>query len=360
MKKNNLKKLLTIGLMAVFATGCLAGCGTKPVSSENISTVSAAATPLDTEENTTVLTGEGLNEATTIVLGYQAGMGLFELNSKTHFVEDFFANEGIEVKWELFTYGPPMMEALASGDIDIATGLGAAPALTSYANGSDVEFIYQQISDFSSVGVLVREDSGITSLEDLKGRKVATAVGSAAHISFLQGLELHGLSEADIEVVNLAAADQLAPLVAGEIDAVATWEPFTSQIANAEGLTDIWRISDDNVISPALIAANATFAHENPEIVAKYIKVFRQYEKTVLEDSKPVIDALVEATGNPESTYVSFTRVETYEPFNEEQIASLEYNINYLYENDLIENNFDVHVPINNSYYEEALKLENN
>ena len=358
--KNKFRKILTIGSAIILAAGSLAGCGTRSVTGNDISTVSAAATSADADENNTVLTGEGLNETTTIVLGYQAGMGLYELNSKTHFVEDFFANEGIEVKWELFTYGPPMMEALASGDIDIATGLGAAPALTSYANGSDVEFIYQQIGDFSSVGLLVREDSGITSLEDLKGKKVATAVGSAAHISFLQGLELHGLTEADIEVVNLAAADQLTPLLAGEIDAVATWEPFTSQIANTEGLTDIWRISDDNVISPALIAANATFAHENPEIVAKYIQIFRQYEKDALEDSQPVIGALVEATGNPESTYVSYTRLETYEPFNEEQIAALEYNINYLYENDLIENNFDVHVPINTSYYEEALRLENN
>ena len=358
--KNKFRKILTVGSAIILAAGSLAGCGTRSVTGNDISTVSAAATSTDADENNTVLTGEGLNETTTIVLGYQAGMGLYELNSKTHFVEDFFANEGIEVKWELFTYGPPMMAALASGDIDIATGLGAAPALTSYANGSDVEFIYQQITDFSNTGVLVREDSGIDSLEDLKGRKVATAVGSAAHISFLQGLEAHGLSEADIEIVNLAAADSLTPLVGGEIDAVATWEPFTSLIENTEGIKAVWRINADNVISPNIIAANASFARSNPEIVAKYIQVFRQYEDGVLEDSHPVIEALVEATGNSESTYVTYTRLERYEPFNAEQIDALEYNINYLYENDLIENDFDVNVPINTSYYEEALRLEEN
>ena len=96
--KNKFRKILTIGSAIILAAGSLAGCGARSATGNDISTVSAAATPEARDENNTVLTGEGLNEATTIVLGYQAGMGLYELDSKTHFVEDFFANEGIEVK----------------------------------------------------------------------------------------------------------------------------------------------------------------------------------------------------------------------------------------------------------------------
>lgn len=347
------RKVLAVLLTGVITTGLLAGCGSTGQSAEE-----KVKADVSVSADEIAFTGAGLNESKKIILGYQAGFGLYELDSKTHFIEDFFTAEGIEVEWELFTYGPPMMEALAAGDINIATGLGAAPAITSFANGSEIEFIYQQAADFSSVGLLVREDSGINSLEDLKGKKVASAVGSAAFISFLQGLEFHDLSEADIEVVNLAAADSLTPLVSGEVDAVATWEPFTSQFANQDDIKDLWRINDDNVISPNVIAANTNFAHENPEIVAKYLQIFRQFEKDTLDNPQPAIDALVEATGNPEDTYVSFTRWETYEPFNEEQIDSLIYNIDYLYNNDLIENNFDVNDAINKAYYLEALKLE--
>ncbi len=89
--------------------------------------------------------------------------------------------------------------------------------------------------------IVVPKDSPITSVADLKGKKVAVAEGSSANYNLLAQLAKAGLSYKDIDVKALQPADALAAFTNKHVDAWAIWDPYTSQAeleANARILVD--------------------------------------------------------------------------------------------------------------------------
>lgn len=133
-----------------------------------------------------------------------------------------------KIQWKTFTSGPPLLEALNAGAIDIG-GVGNTPPLFAAAAGSKMKVVYGASMGAEGDAIVVPKDSDIRSVADLKGKKVAVAEGSSANYNLLAQLSKAGLSYHDVSVQDLQPADALAAFTAGHVDAWAVWDPYTSQ-----------------------------------------------------------------------------------------------------------------------------------
>ena len=112
------------------------------------------------------------------------------------------------VQWKSFTSGPPLLEALNAGAIDLG-GVGNTPPLFAAAAKSKLEVVSGATMGAKGDTIVVPKGSDVTSVADLKGKKVAVAEGSSANYDLLAQLDRAGLPYGDVEVQNLQPADAL-------------------------------------------------------------------------------------------------------------------------------------------------------
>ncbi|KQT94545.1 hypothetical protein ASG49_06720 [Marmoricola sp. Leaf446] len=159
----------------------------------------------------------------TLVVGDQKG-GSEALLSAAGDLEDL----PYDVEWKPFTSGPPLLEAVGSGAVDVG-GVGNTPPLFAIDQGKKLKVVSAYSQGATGDAIIVPEDSTLEDVADLKGKKVAVAKGSSANYNLLAQLDDAGLSWKDIEPVYLQPSEGLAAFKGGSVDAWAIWDPFTSQ-----------------------------------------------------------------------------------------------------------------------------------
>jgi sulfonate transport system substrate-binding protein len=132
---------------------------------------------------------------------------------------------GSKIQWTEFPAGPQLLEALALGSVDLGA-TGDAPPVFAQAAGKDVVYVGAEPPKPDSSALLVKPDSALKTLADLKGRRVALQKGSSAHFLTVQAVRKAGLSWADIQPVYLPPADARAAFERGSVDAWAVWDPY--------------------------------------------------------------------------------------------------------------------------------------
>lgn len=132
---------------------------------------------------------------------------------------------GVSVEWSEFSTGAAMLEAVNAGSIDFGQAGDSGP-IFAQAGGKEFVYVGYEPSPGQINAILVPRGSPITSLADLKGKKIAFSTGSSAHYLVLAAPERAGLAYRDIHPVILAPADALAAFQGGSIDAWSIWDPF--------------------------------------------------------------------------------------------------------------------------------------
>jgi sulfonate transport system substrate-binding protein len=191
---------------------------------------------------------------------------------KLGWLEEDLATDGIEVEWVHSAGSNKANEFLRSDAIDFGSTSGAS-ALLAKANGAEIQTVYV-FSKPEWATLVVPKDSPITSVEQLKGKKVAATKGTDPYFFLLRSLNLVGLSGADVEVVNLQHADGKAALERGDVDAWAGLDPFTAQTELDTGATLLYRNIDFN--SYGFLNARQAFIEKYPAYVTR---VLTQYER---------------------------------------------------------------------------------
>jgi sulfonate transport system substrate-binding protein len=132
------------------------------------------------------------------------------------------------IDFSTFTSGPPQIEALNAGRIDFAV-TGNTPPVFGAAANSKTRVV--SVWDGAQAGeqILVRTDSSIATVRDLRGKTIQVAKGSAAHANVLEHLADAGLKPKDVKLVFLQPADALSAFANGQGDAWVIWDPYTAQ-----------------------------------------------------------------------------------------------------------------------------------
>jgi sulfonate transport system substrate-binding protein len=199
-----------------------------------------------------------------IRIGYQKIGALLALKGQGT-LEKRLAAQGVTVKWVEFQSGPPLIEALNAGSIDFGY-TGDTPPLFAQAAGVDFVYVAAFPSPGHSSAIVVRDASGITSLADLRGKKIAVTKGSSAQNVLVHVLAKAGVAYGDVQPVYLQPADAGAALRNGSVDAWSIWDPF---FALAEAFPGVHVLTTAYGIAPSnnFFLASRSFATANPAIV---------------------------------------------------------------------------------------------
>lgn len=224
--------------------------------------------------------------------------GTVALLKGTGLLEKSLEDKSVTVSWSEFSSGPPLLEALAAGALDFGT-TGDVPPLFAHASGGDLEFVGAYEGSALGSAILVHKDSGIATLADLKGKKLAFKRGSSAHNIALQLLRTVGLTLEEVEAVDLTPPDAGPAFANGSIDAWSIWDPYT---AITEALPDTVTLASADGVVPSygFFSANTGFAQDNPDLVKGIIKKLQKAGKAAQNDLDGTVKAFAEATGLPE------------------------------------------------------------
>jgi sulfonate transport system substrate-binding protein len=192
-----------------------------------------------------------------------------------HWLQDDLASSGIKVEWVQSLGSNKALEFLRGKSIDFGSTAGAA-AFIGRANGNRIKAIYVYSAP-EWTALVTGPKSGITRIEDLRGKRVAVARGTDPHIFLLRSLASAGLSESDIQVVPLQHPDGKVALERGQVDAWAGLDPYMAQLEIEKGFKLFFRRPDWN--SFGLLNVREAFAAEHPDITEC---VLRAYEKARL------------------------------------------------------------------------------
>jgi sulfonate transport system substrate-binding protein len=158
-----------------------------------------------------------------IRIGYQK-TGVLVITRRQAILEKKFAPRGIGIKWIEFTSGPPLLEAMSTGSVDLGSVGDTPPIFAQAANANIVYVAGSRITN--GQGILVPANSGIQTIGDLKGKRVGFTKGSSAHNVVIATLEKAGLTYADITPVYLTPPDAVPAFANGSIEAWAIWDPY--------------------------------------------------------------------------------------------------------------------------------------
>lgn len=219
-----------------------------------------------------------------------------------------FEKYGLQVELVDFVEDKEVNAAFASGDMD-AANLATHTALKLYASGLNLKLILIEDASYQADAVIA--PSTITSIADLKGKKVAYEEGTTSDLLINYALAQNGLSLADIEPVFMPASDAGATLIAGQVDVAVTYEPYiAAALAENPDLKVLYSaaerpglISDVLVINPKL----------DSKIATALLKVWDEalaFYKSNPEEAKAIIAKAVGST--PEELQTAFDGVQFY------------------------------------------------
>ena len=199
-----------------------AGCSSSSSSSTGASDASTSSPSASSSANLS---------SVTLNVGDQKGTGAEAVLTAAGLLQTL----PFHVDWSDFTSGPPMLEAMASGSVDIG-GVGDAPPVFAASGGEAIEIVgARKTTDGDQDAVVVPKNSPITSIQQLKGKKIAYGSGSSANYNLLTVLTKAGLTTKDITLVNLQPALALAAFTSGSVAAWDIWPPYVQQVVAQDG-----------------------------------------------------------------------------------------------------------------------------
>ena len=209
-----------------------------------------------------------------------------------------YSDLGLQVDEQFFDNGPTINEAIAAGDIDVAT-IGAMPSITgNIANGTRVVAVLTD--DEESVQIYARNDSDIVkagkghinghgniygSADEWRGKKVVCAKGTSSHYTLLAALATMNLTESDIELINMEGASGASAFASGTGDIFVGFDPQWSVFyENPDEYTCIATCADTGKKLIDVVIATDDFCENHAEELTDLLRGVLQVEKTYEND----------------------------------------------------------------------------
>ncbi|MFJ6694942.1 ABC transporter substrate-binding protein [Streptomyces sp. NPDC091272] len=303
MIRKALPAALATALTAVLATGC--GGGAEAGDSRTV----------------TVTVGYQSKTINTVTAGTL-------LRSLGYFEEELAkrgARDGVtyKVRWQDYATGAPITAQMTAGKIDIGS-MGDFPLLINAARGEQLDRPTRLVSvtGYNLRGglntVMAGPGSSLRTLEDLRGKRVSTSVGSAADGTLVRALQRAGLDpEKDIRKLNQQPAVGASALQSGSADALSQFVAWPGLLAFQGKGKALYDGAGLNLPTFHGVAARNAFAEERPALVEDFLRA--QVRATTYLRGKPVVaaESVARATGLPAEVvylYNGANGVATFDP----------------------------------------------
>lgn len=230
-----------------------------------------------------------------IRVGYQK-TGVLVIARQQAALEKRFAGRQIGIKWIEFTSGPPLLEAMSTGSVDLGAVGDTPPIFAQAANANIVYVAGSRITN--GQGILVPANSNIRTIADLKGKRVGFTKGTSAHNVVIATLEKAGLTYDDITPVDLTPPDAGPAFANGSIEAWAIWDPYFAigeKRQNGRILINAHEVAKTN----SFYLANRDFANAHVRETRDVIDGLAEAARWAEANRAEVASALAAVTGVP-------------------------------------------------------------
>jgi sulfonate transport system substrate-binding protein len=209
---------------------------------------------------------DALAQEKKVRIGYQKSSTLITVLKTKGTLEKSLADLGYAVSWSEFPSGLPLLEALNVGAIDLSADVADTVPVFAQAAGANLTYVAQEAPSPSAQAIIVPANSPITTLADLKGKKIAVTKAAGSHYLLIAALAKAGLKFSDIEPAYLTPADGRAAFEKGAIDAWVTWDPF---VAAVQKHADVRLLADGTGLASyqRYYLASKPFAAAEPKVL---------------------------------------------------------------------------------------------
>jgi NitT/TauT family transport system substrate-binding protein len=210
-----------------------------------------------------------------------------------------FEEEGLDIRYQRFTSGPPEIAAMVAGRADIGF-IGSGAAWLAFRG--DVNIIALDNLALTDE-VIAKKSSGIATVEDLRGKTIATQLGTAGENILNLVLKKAGLTPADVTIINMDNNNLASAIIStgGQgVDAIAGWQPGTTAVLEALGEDGILLASNADFPQdafPSTWVANKDFVKNNPEAVQKFVNALTRAQAYRAENMQEACEWASEKAG---------------------------------------------------------------
>lgn len=234
--------------------------------------------------------------ASTLRIGYQKSSTLLTILKVRGQLEQDLAPLGVKVSWHEFSSGLPLLEALNVGGVDLSADVADTVPVFAQAAGAQLTYFAQEAPSPSAQAIVVRADSPINSVADLKGKKIAVTKAAGSHYLLIAALDKAGLRFKDIEPAYLSPADGRAAFERGSVAAWVTWDPY---LAGVQRQSTVRILADgrDTADYQRYYLASTAYAQARPDVLAVVFEALRKTGKWVKQSPKEAAALLAPAWG---------------------------------------------------------------
>jgi taurine transport system substrate-binding protein len=253
----------------------------------------------------------------TITIAYQTG---FSPWTRAVASGEIQAIPGWHVEFREFNSGAEVFAAIASGDVQIGE-VGSSPFAASVSKGIGVKAVYISAGAGEDEALIARNGSGIHTLADLKGKRLAAAPVSTDHFMLLSTLKREGIKPDEATVLAIPQPEIVAGWQRGDIDAAFVWDPALGallksgkQILSAKQAADRGAVTFTALVATDdLVKNDAEFVQQFVKIVDKYYRDYAAHPERWTADSENV-KALAKFIGAKPQDVAGRLKVSTYIP----------------------------------------------
>jgi taurine transport system substrate-binding protein len=181
---------------------------------------------------------------------------------------------GYKINWKQFGGGGEVIKAMASGAVQIGE-VGSAGIAAAVSRNEPFELFWILDDIGSAEALVVKKNSGIKSVADLKGKKIAMPFNSTTHFHTMVALEQAKVNPADVQILNMRPPEVRAAWQRGDIDATFIWDPVLAEtkkdgtviLTSGKISADTGKATFDGYI------VNRDWAKANKDFMVKFVKV---------------------------------------------------------------------------------------
>lgn len=197
---------------------------------------------------------------------------------------DYDKATGFKIDFRKFNSGADILAAIASGDVQVGY-VGSSPLAAAASRGLDVKAFYLASISGTDEALVVRKGSGIQTVADLKGKRLAAAPVSTDHYQLLALLKSQGLTERDVQVFAIPQPEIVAAYNRGDLDGAFVWDPALTELKkNGTVLVTSKDVAARGAPTFSAWVATGAFAKENPAFLKAFASVLNRHSESFVTD----------------------------------------------------------------------------
>ncbi len=215
-----------------------------------------------------------------------------ELNAMVYIAEDqkFFARNGLRVALKDYDSGATAAAGMLNAEANIALA-AEFPIVRQVFNKKDI-INFGTITKYENTFIIWPADSGIKTIQDLKGKRIGVTLQTISEFYLGRTFQLNGMDLQQVSLIDTKAPDSEKAILNGKVDAIATWEPWVTQIKDRIGKEVSMRPLQSGQYAYWNLVSTTDWTKGHPDILRRLLKSLVQAEDYIAghqEEAKSIV-----------------------------------------------------------------------